>query len=295
MSADLISVPHWIPMSSMHPVDYYSTVTKNCSDNFKEEELINIRAFYYAMCAEADAMLGQIIASLREAGVLNNTIVIFTADHGELAMEHRQFYKMSMFEGSAHIPLLFMGPGIKSGLKVDQLVSLVDVYPSVLGFADIQVTTELSGYSLLPFMSQSPISLKHNHPDWILSEYHGCNANASTYMLRTGQWKYITYADGKQVAPQLFDLTWDAEELHNVILDFPSVKEHLDKVLRSILNYPVVSATVHEYNKKSFTSWRDSLVGNYSQIVANLRWHVDWQKNSRENERIIDQWIKGYN
>lgn len=60
-------------------------------------------------------------------------MVIFTADHGELAMEHRQFYKMSMFEGSSHVPLLVMGPGLMSGVEADQLVSLVDVYPTVLG------------------------------------------------------------------------------------------------------------------------------------------------------------------
>ena len=48
-------------------------------------------------------------------------------------MEHRQFYKMSMFEGSSHVPLLIMGPGLMSGLEVDRLVSLVDLYPTVLG------------------------------------------------------------------------------------------------------------------------------------------------------------------
>ncbi|MEQ2205549.1 hypothetical protein XENOCAPTIV_002796 [Xenoophorus captivus] len=77
--------------------------------------------------------LSQVIAALRETGVLDNTAVIFTADHGELAMEHRQFYKMSMFEGSSHVPLLIMGPEVKSGLQVQQLVSLVDLYPTVLG------------------------------------------------------------------------------------------------------------------------------------------------------------------
>lgn len=76
---------------------------------------------------------GQVITALRDTGLLNNTVVIFTADHGELAMEHRQFYKMSMFEGSSHVPLVVMGPGLMSGLQVDQLVSLVDLYPTVLG------------------------------------------------------------------------------------------------------------------------------------------------------------------
>lgn len=76
---------------------------------------------------------GQLISALRKSRLLNNTVVIFTADHGELAMEHRQFYKMSMFEGSSHVPLLFMGPGLMSGVQVNQLVSLVDIYPTVLG------------------------------------------------------------------------------------------------------------------------------------------------------------------
>lgn len=76
---------------------------------------------------------GQVIAALREIRQLGNTVVIFTADHGELAMEHQQFYKMSMYEGSSHVPLLIMGPGLESGVQVNQLVSLVDLYPTVLG------------------------------------------------------------------------------------------------------------------------------------------------------------------
>lgn len=55
---DAVSVPKWLPMSTMHPVDYYSTYTKNCSGDFTVDEIKNIRAFYYAMCAEADSMLG---------------------------------------------------------------------------------------------------------------------------------------------------------------------------------------------------------------------------------------------
>lgn len=58
VSTELISVPKWLPTSAMHPVDYYSTSTKNCSDDFTEEEIKRIRGYYYAMCAEADAMLG---------------------------------------------------------------------------------------------------------------------------------------------------------------------------------------------------------------------------------------------
>ncbi|XP_019750141.1 arylsulfatase K [Hippocampus comes] len=291
VNSDLISVPTWLPLTAMHPVDYYSTFTKNCSGDFTKEEVKRIRAFYYAMCAEADAMLGQIISALRVTGLLNNTVVIFTADHGELAMEHRQFYKMSMFEGSSHVPLLIMGPGITSGLQVNQLVSLVDLYPTLLDIAEISGIGNLSGHSLLPLLSKYSMFLKNEHPDWVLSEYHGCNVNASTYMLRSGKWKYITYADGMSVPPQLFDLILDKEELHNVAFKFPDVKAQLDKRLRSVVNYPTVSATVHGYNKKEFAAWRQSVGSNYSEVIANLRWHVDWQKDVVTNERLIDRWL----
>ncbi|XP_056147605.1 arylsulfatase K [Lampris incognitus] len=292
VSTDLISMPKWLSESAMHPVDYYSTFTKNCSGHFTEEEVKSIRAFYYAMCAEADAMLGQVLSALRETGLLNNTVVIFTADHGELAMEHRQFYKMSMFEGSSHVPLLFMGPGLVSGLQVNQVVSLVDLYPTILETAGISVPGNISGQSLVSLLSKSSDKPQKLHPSWILSEYHGCNANASTYMLRTGRWKYIAYADGQSVPPQLFDLTRDREELHDVVLKVPAVRTQLDKLLRNIIDYPRVSEAVHHYNRQQFTAWRQSLGRNYSQVIANLRWHVDWQKDVSANERAIDEWLK---
>lgn len=62
----------------------------------------------------------------------------------------------------------------------------------------------LSGHSLFPWLSKASAFSKKEHPDWVLSEYHGCNVNASTYMLRSGRWKYIAYADGLSVPPQLF-------------------------------------------------------------------------------------------
>lgn len=78
-------------------------------------------------------IVGKIILALRQLDLLQKTVVVYSSDHGELAMEHRQFYKMSMYEASAHVPLLVMGPGIKSKLQVSSVVSLVDIYPTMLG------------------------------------------------------------------------------------------------------------------------------------------------------------------
>lgn len=78
-----------------------------------------------------------------------------------------------------------------------------------------------------------------------------------------------------------------------MVLKFPDVRAHLDKLLRSIIDYPKVSSTVHFYNKKAFVAWQQSVGRNYSEVIANLRWHVDWQKDAIFNERAIDEWLKG--
>lgn len=85
----------------------------------------------------------------------------------------------------------------------------------------------------------------------------------------------------------------DKEELHNVVFKFTEVSAQLDKLLRSIVHYPEVSAAVHLYNKKSFVAWSHTLGRNYSQVLSSLRWHVDWQRNPLANERAIDKWLYG--
>ncbi|XP_020864467.1 arylsulfatase K [Phascolarctos cinereus] len=292
-----IKIPKWSPLSEMHPIDYYSSYTKNCTGQFTKKEIRDIRAFYYAMCAETDAMLGEIILTLYQLNLLQKTIVIFTSDHGELAMDHRQFYKMSMYEASSHVPLLMMGPSIKANLQVPDMVSLVDIYPTLLDIAGVPLPLHqnLSGYSLIPLSSEASRNNSKStrpRPPWILSEFHGCNVNASTYMLRIGKWKYIAYSDGASSLPQLFDLSSDPDELINIATRFPEITHSLDQKLRSIINYPVVSASVHQYNKKEFISWKDSLGQNYTKVIANLRWHQDWLKEPRKYESAINQWLK---
>ncbi|XP_061116040.1 arylsulfatase K [Conger conger] len=286
-----ITVPKWLPFSEMHPVDYYSTYTKNCSGNFTEQEVRDIRAFYYAMCAEADAMLGEVVRALQVSGLLSSTVLLFTSDHGDLAMEHRQFYKMSMFEGSSHVPLLLAGPGVKRGLQLPQPVSLVDIYPTLLDLAGIPAPAGLSGNSLLPLLSPAAVPPAEPRPDWAFSEYHGCNANASTYMLRQGRWKYIAYGDGLSVPAQLFDLSSDAEELHNMAARFPVVCQRLDSLLRRVVDYPAVSRKVQRYSRTEFSRWRLGLGKQYTDVIGSLRWHWDWQRHPKMYESAIDEWL----
>lgn len=87
------------------------------------------------------------------------------------------------------------------------------------------------------------------------------------------------------------DLSADPDELTNVAIKFPETVQSLDKILRSIVNYPKVSSTVQNYNKKQFISWKQSLGQNYSNVIANLRWHQDWLKEPKKYEDAIDRWL----
>ena len=115
---------------------------------------------------------GEIISALNETGLLKSSLIIFTADHGELAMEHRQFYKMSMYEASSHVPLLIMGPNIKLQ-NVSNVVSLVDIYPTMLGKWYVDTTKQF----VLPedlnmilnyAISNSQLWLIVKKHDWVL-------------------------------------------------------------------------------------------------------------------------------
>ena len=98
-------------------------------------------------------------------------------------------------------------PGQGSSRMLWDAIKKKKSYFCHVDIAGIPLPQNLSGYSLLPSSSEmfkNEQKLKNLHPPWILSEFHGCNVNASTYMLRTNQWKYIAYSDGVSVLPQLF-------------------------------------------------------------------------------------------
>lgn len=87
------------------------------------------------------------------------------------------------------------------------------------------------------------------------------------------------------------DLSADPDELTDVATRFPKITLSLNKKLLSIIDYPKVSASVQRYNKQQFINWKQSSGQNYSDTLANLRWHQDWKKDPQKYEHIIDKWI----
>jgi len=99
-----------------------------------DEEVIRARRAYFANVSYFDSKIGLLVQTLEEAGELENTIVIVTADHGDMLGERGLWYKMNFFEHSARIPLVMAGPGIKTG-SVNNACSLVDMLPTIIDIA----------------------------------------------------------------------------------------------------------------------------------------------------------------
>lgn len=246
----------------LHPVMRYMRTTKDWQHGFDREAVLRTRAIYYAMCAEVDAMIGELLDTLDALGLAENTYFIFISDHGENNMEHRQWYKMNLYESAARVPLVVAGPGVRRGAVLNNVTSLVDLYPTLMEMAGVAAPTGLDGESLLPLLTGKTEKSRDN----AVAMYSDILANTTLYMLRQGDWKYVAYPGFE---PQLFNLAKDPEEIENLARTQPEIARQMDKALRKIVDYPAVHRRVIDYDKASFRAWREqALAGKARNISA---------------------------
>lgn len=276
-----------------HPFMEYQRINKNWEHGYSEETIRKVRRIYCAMVAEVDAMVGKIISTLEALNILDSTYIIFTSDHGEMAMEHRQFYKMSLYEPSVRVPLIIKGPDLPKGKEVEELVSLVDIFPTLMDLAETEHPAGLDGHSLLPLMYDKD----RNRPDWVFSECHDSSCNTGSFMLRRGDWKYNVYVG---YPSQLFNLREDPHEICNLAETRQDIVKEMDGILRSFINYEAVDAKVKAYDRESFRTWRENQIqeGTYETIMGLVYSGFDnvpvneiipW---SEEDERLILEWLE---
>jgi len=275
-----------------HPVMQYQKAVKNWVYGFAPETIREVRHTYFAMIAEFDAMLGRLLAAIARLGLNDSTCVIVTSDHGENAMEHRQWYKMNLYESAARVPLIVAGPGFHRGIAVDAPLSLVDIYPTLMDLAGRSIPAGLDGHSLLPELTGRP----SQRPDWVLSEYHDTSCNTGSFMLRQDEWKYIAYVGCE---PMLFNLKDDPDETHNLASTRPEMVQQMDRRLRQIVDYPAVDAKVKAYDRASFRAWREETKakGTYPSTMARL--FSGWDREpaegvaawTAEDEALIEKWL----
>ena len=139
IDADKVDIPPTLmPLEATHnEAIAYQRVTKNCDKQFSENLVREIRHTYFAMIAALDEMVGRVLQTVDDLGLRDNTYVIFSSDHGEMAGDQNQILKRSMYEASSHVPLIIRGPDVQKGVVVDTPVSLVDLYPTFMDMARI--------------------------------------------------------------------------------------------------------------------------------------------------------------
>lgn len=219
---ELVDVP---PLDDTdHPAEVYQKASKGWRHGLDEKTVRTIRRIYFAMCAEGDALVGELMKALDAHGLGENTVIIFTSDHGELALEHQQYYKMSLLEGSARVPCIMSGPGIQAGQEIETPVSLVDLAPTICDLAGIPKRESFEGESLLP-VARGETEVSRG---WALASYAGVTSNTFTWMVRKGNAKLIL---PEGFPPRLFDLERDPGELMDLATSKPEMVEELLSIL----------------------------------------------------------------
>ncbi|MBV9084492.1 MAG: choline-sulfatase, partial [Acidobacteriaceae bacterium] len=173
------------------------------------ERIREARRNYLGMISWIDNRVGQLIDELDRLGMADNTVVIFTSDHGEMCGTHGQWSKRLMLEWSARIPLIVSIPGRPGGRRSPALVSLVDLFPTFTELAGAKLETPIDGRSLLPILNGT----EHGRDREVVAEYLGEGTLEPIRMIRSGQYKIIT-TNG--YPPQLFDLERDPDETTNL-------------------------------------------------------------------------------
>ena len=174
-----------------------------------EDKIRDARRAYFGACSYIDDNIGKLLKTLEECGLAEDTLIVFSGDHGDMLGERGLWYKMHWFEMAARVPLLVHAPKRFTAHRVSQSVSTLDLLPTLVELAGGQVEQglELEGLSLLPHLKG-----EGGH-DEVLGEYMAEGTLSPLMMIRRGPWKFV-YSEQDPLL--LFNLDSDPQELHNL-------------------------------------------------------------------------------
>ncbi|MDR6550143.1 sulfatase-like hydrolase/transferase [Paenibacillus qinlingensis] len=210
--SDVKLPPNFMPQ---HPFDTGDMVVRDeklAGWPREEDEIRQHMADYYAMISHLDAQIGRVVDALKEKGIYDNTLIVYTADHGLAVGQHGLMGKQNLYEHSVRIPLLFRGPGVPEGKQVRALASNIDIFPTVAGLCDVDLPAETEGSSLQPVLTGEITGIR----SVVGSVYRDVQR-----MITDGQWKLIRYyrspiTNAGTERIQLFDLCndpWETQDL----------------------------------------------------------------------------------
>lgn len=176
-----------------------------------EQRRASIRA-YLACVSYVDAQVGYMMESLKEQGLLENTVVVFTSDHGWHLGEHDLWHKRSLFEESARVPLIVSAPGQQVGHRSNSLVELLDLYPTLCDLSGLRAPAQVQGKSLRPTLSSSSAEV---HQAVFTQARRGADAQFWGRSIRTSRWRCTEWNEGRD-GLELYDHDNDPSEYTNL-------------------------------------------------------------------------------
>lgn len=216
------------------------------NNSLSELELRQIKATYFGMMSEVDSQIGRLIDYLKQINAYDNTLIIFTSDHGDMQGDHWMFSKSCYYEEAFHVPLIVRDPGVVAdktrGTLVKAFTESVDIMPTILDSIGQDIPAQCDGYSLLPFC-------RDEQPEDWRQEYHAEFDLRSPYaydvdsplglgkrkcivnIIRGERYKYVHFAG---LPPLFFDLKDDPHEFTNRFNDpdyQSKVLEYVEKML----------------------------------------------------------------
>lgn len=182
---------------------------------------------YYAAISLMDAQVGRLLNALSRLGIDDNTIIVFTSDHGYHLGEHGWWQKTTLFEEAARVPLLLAGPGVPQGKSTAAITELVDIYPTLAELAGLESPEWVAGKSLIPVLEDPSASVNQAALTQLWQD---------SFSIRTQRYRYTEWNGGNGGA-ELYDHRHDPAERENLIGDskYEETRQQLSRLLEQKL------------------------------------------------------------
>ncbi|GGZ31534.1 iduronate-2-sulfatase [Echinicola pacifica] len=186
-------------------INYVTSVNAQMSEDQEKKAI----AGYYASVAYMDAQVGKVLATLKEEGLEDNTIVIFTSDHGFHLGQHDFWMKVSLHEESVKVPLIIKVPGQQAAVT-SSFAELIDLYPTIAELAGLSLPNQIQGKSLVPIIENPKAQIRE--AAFSVSKWRG----QEFFLLRSDQWAFIQYKEDASGGMELFDMKNDPQQFNNL-------------------------------------------------------------------------------
>lgn len=223
-----MSEPKYNPESKETRPDH---IKGRVGETVKKEEITKMRRAFHAMVSHIDACVGRIVSVLEKEGMADDTVILFTSDHGDMLGNHNIYFKgPMMFDDLLRVPFIVSGGGLQSG-AFDELTSGVDILPTICSIADAPIPDLVSGKTIVTGEGELFPEGKRNH---IIAEWDNNSGGAddSVRCIRTDS-KKLVYYPGKDFG-ELYNLKEDPEEFYNRYND-PAYKNDLLEMKEKLL------------------------------------------------------------